>query len=55
MLFKSNADRRHRISKQRHQITNRAAYDPGLRARGSLIVCFTAEAIEAWRTGCPAT
>jgi hypothetical protein len=32
-------------------VTNWAAYDAGLRARGSLTVWFTAEAIEAWRAG----
>jgi Transposase DDE domain len=42
MPFKSNADRRHRI-------TNWAEYDAGLRARGSLTAWFTAEAIEAWK------
>jgi Transposase DDE domain len=30
-------------------VTNWAAYDAGLRARGSLTVWFTAKAIEAWR------
>ena len=30
-------------------MTNWAEYDAGLRARGSLTVWFTAEAIEAWR------
>ena len=49
MLFKANADGRHRIPKQRHRVTNWAAYDAGLRARGSLTVWFTAEAIEAWK------
>jgi DDE family transposase len=49
MPFKTNADRRHHIPKQRHRVTNWAAYDAGLRARGSLTVWFTAEAIEAWR------
>src|SRR4051794_24694824 len=49
MPFKSNRERRHRIPKQRHRVTNWAAYDAGLRARGSLTVWFTAEAIEAWR------
>jgi hypothetical protein len=47
--FKANADRRHHIPKQRHRVTNWAAYDAGLRARGSLTVWFTTEAIEAWR------
>ena len=55
MPFKANRDRRHHIPKQRHRLTNSAAYDAGLRARGSLTVWFTPEAIEAWeaepRTG----
>jgi hypothetical protein len=38
MPFRSDADRRHRIPKQRHRVTNRAEYDAGLRARGSLTV-----------------
>ena len=49
MPFKANADRRHHIPKQNHRVTNWAAYDAGLRARGSLTVWFTAEAIAAWR------
>src|SRR3954471_20889059 len=49
MSFKVNRDRRHHIPKQRHRVTNWAAYDAGLRARGSLTVWFTPEAIEAWR------
>ena len=36
MPFKANADRRHRIPKQRQKVTNWAEYDAGLRARGSL-------------------
>jgi hypothetical protein len=51
MPFKSNADRRHRIPRQRHRVTNWPAYEAGLRARGSLTVWFTPEAIEAWRAG----
>ncbi len=55
MPYKANADRRHRIPKQRHRVTNWPSYEAGLRARGSLTVWFTAEAIEAWgaepRTG----
>src|SRR5918998_6261706 len=47
--FKTNADRRHHIPKQQHRVTNWAAYDAGLCARGSLTVWFTAEAVEAWR------
>src|SRR3712207_7224626 len=49
MPFKVNHDRRHHIPRQRHRVTNWAAYDAGLRARGSLTVWFTAEAVEAWR------
>jgi hypothetical protein len=49
MPYKANADRRHRIPKQRHRVTNWASYEAGLRARGSLTVWFTAEAIAAWR------
>src|SRR5829696_3843312 len=39
---------RHHIPKQRHRVTNWAEYDAGLRARGSLTVWFTPEAIAAW-------
>ena len=49
MPFKSNAARRHHIPKQRHRVTNWAAYDAALRQRGSLTVWFTEEAIAAWR------
>src|ERR671910_1938880 len=55
MPFKANAACRHRIPKQRHRVTNWAEYDAGLRARGSLTVWFTPEAVAAWnaepRTG----
>jgi hypothetical protein len=47
--FKAQADRRHHIPKQRHRVTNWAAYDAALRARGSLTVWFSAEAIAAWK------
>jgi hypothetical protein len=47
--FKWNAERRHHIPAQRHRVKNWAEYDAGLRARGSLTVWFTAEAVEAWR------
>jgi hypothetical protein len=49
MPFKANRERRHRIPKQRHRVTNWAVYDAGLCTRGSLTVWFTTEAIEAWR------
>ncbi len=38
VLFKANQDRRHHIPKQRHRVTNWAAYDIALRQRGSLTV-----------------
>jgi hypothetical protein len=47
--FKANAARRHRIPRQRHRVTNWAAYEAALRQRGSLTVWFTDEAIRAWR------
>ncbi|MDO9713654.1 IS5 family transposase [Paracraurococcus lichenis] len=49
MPFKSNTARRHHIPAQRQKVTNWAEYDAGLRARGSLTVWFTAEAIAGWR------
>src|SRR5215217_4007251 len=49
MPFKANRDRRHHIPKQQHRVTNWAAYDAGLRARGSLTVWFSEEAVAAWR------
>src|SRR5215212_692728 len=49
MPFKANADRRHRIPKQRHRVTDWATYDASLRTRGSLTVWFTAEAMDAWK------
>ncbi len=48
MPFKANADRRHHIPKQRHRVTNWSAYDAALRARGSLTLWFSEEAIAAW-------
>ena len=49
MPFKANAARRHHIPRQRHRVTNWAAYDAALRQRGSLTVWFTDAAIAAWR------
>jgi hypothetical protein len=46
--FKANQDRRHHIPKQRHRVTNWAAYDIALRQRGRLTVWFTEAAI-AWK------
>jgi hypothetical protein len=47
--FKANQDRRHHIPKQRHRVTNWAAYDIALRQRGSLTVWFTEGAIAGWK------
>ena len=47
--FKANADRHH-IPKQRHRITNSAAYDAALRQRGNLTIWFIDAAIAAWKT-----
>src|SRR3569832_2326919 len=47
--FKANAARRHRIPRQRHRVTNWAAYDAALRQRGSLTIWFTDAANAAWR------
>ena len=49
MPFKLNQDRRRHIPRQKHRVTNSAAYDAALRQRGSLTVWFTDEAVEAWR------
>ncbi len=48
MPFKANAARRQHIPKQKHRVTNWAEYDTALRARGSLTVWFTPEAVAAW-------
>jgi len=47
--FKLNQDRRRHIPRQKHRVTNSAAYDAALRQRGSLTVWFTDEAIEGGR------
>ncbi len=49
MPFKLSQDRRHHIPKQKHKVTNSAAYDAALRQRGSLTVWFTDEAVAAWK------
>ena len=49
MPFKLNQDCRHHIPKQKHKVTNSAAYDAALRQRGSLTVWFTDEAVAAWQ------
>ncbi len=47
--FKLNQNRRPHIPKQKHKVTNSAAYDAALRQRGSLTVWFTDEAVAAWK------
>src|SRR4051812_11350917 len=47
--FKAKAACRRHIPKQRHRVTNWAEYDAALRARGSLTIWFTPEAIAVWR------
>jgi hypothetical protein len=49
MPFKANTSRRHHIPRQRHRVLNWAEYDAALRARGSLTIWFTQEAVERWR------
>ena len=46
--FKAKAACRRHIPKQQHRVINWEAYDAGLRARGSLTVWFTPEAVAAW-------
>ena len=47
--FKLNQDRRRHIPRQKRKVTNWREYDAGLRQRGSLIVWFTADAVQAWQ------
>jgi hypothetical protein len=51
--FKANQDRRHHIPKQRHRVTNWAAYDIALRQRGRVTVWFSEAAIAAWKPSHP--
>jgi len=53
--FKLNQDRRRHIPRQKHRVTNSAAYDAALRQRGSLTVWFTDEAIAGWQAELRAT
>jgi hypothetical protein len=47
LQFKANTDRRHHIPRRQHKVANWPTYEAGLRARGSLAVWFTLEAIKA--------
>jgi hypothetical protein len=55
MPFKANATRRHHIPKQRSLVRNWKEYDAALRARGSLTLWFSDEAVERWRAETRAT
>ncbi len=49
MPNKHNDARRHHIPKMKFQVTNWAAYEAGLRRRGSLTLWVSDAAIAAWR------
>src|SRR3954471_4057339 len=46
--FKLNQDRRRHIPEQKRKVTNWRDYDESLRRRGSVMVWFSDEAVEAW-------
>lgn len=48
MPHKFNADRRDKIPKQRHRVTNWSEYNEGLRRRGDLTVWISEEALALW-------
>ena len=48
MPHKFNADRRDKIPKQKHQVTNWSEYNEGLRQRGDLTVWISEEALGLW-------
>ena len=48
MPHKFNADRRDKIPKQKHRVTNWPEYNEALRRRGDLTVWVSDEAIESW-------
>ena len=49
MPHKANAARRHHIPRPKRRVLNWAEYDAALRQRGSLMVWFSAAAIEQWK------
>jgi hypothetical protein len=49
MPFKHHAAHRHRFPRAKYRVTNWAAYEAGLRQRGSLTIWFREDAIQAWR------
>jgi hypothetical protein len=48
MPHKFNADRRDKIPKQKHRVTNWSEYNEGLRRRGDLTVWIGDDALELW-------
>ena len=48
MSHKFNADRRDKIPKQKHRVTNWAKYNEGLRRRGDLTVWISDDALGLW-------
>ena len=48
MPHKFNADRRDKITKQKHRVTNWSEYNEGLRQRGDLTVWISNDALELW-------
>src|ERR671926_57631 len=49
MPHQHNATRRHQIPRTRYRVTNWQSYEAGLRQRGSLTICFSDDAVKAWR------
>ena len=48
MAHKFNADRRDKIPKQKHRVTNWSEYNEGLRLRGDLTVWICDDALDLW-------
>lgn len=48
MPQKFNADRRYKIPKQKHRVTNWSEYNESLRRRGDLTVRISNEALALW-------
>ena len=48
MPHKFNADRRDKIAKQKHRVTNWSEYNEGLRQRGDLTVWISEDALGLW-------
>jgi hypothetical protein len=48
MPHKFNADRRDKIPRQKHRVTNWAEYNESLRRRGDLTVWISEEALALW-------